>query len=140
VAKFAEDTKVPVGQSRNEIESTLKRFGASHFAFQVSPEKAMVAFRTNDRNIRFDLPLPQRESFRDQRGQEREERRRWRALLLTIKARLASVESEIETFEQAFMAHVVMPDGRTISETIGGQIALAYDTGKPTALLPGPKS
>jgi hypothetical protein len=38
--------------------------------------------------------------------------------VLAVKAKLISVADGIETFEEAFMAHVVMPDGRTVAETI----------------------
>ena len=69
-------------------------------------------------------------------------RQRWRALALVIKAKLESVESGIETTEQAFLANVVvMADGFTVYERIKQPIALEYQTGKPSAsagLLPPP--
>jgi hypothetical protein len=62
-------------------------------------------------------------------------RQRWRALCLSIKAKLESVESGIEEFESAFMAQVVMPDGKTISETITPMIEQAYKSGKMPNLM-----
>lgn len=60
----------------------------------------------------------------------------WRALLICVKAKLESVESKIESFEEAFMAHVVLPDGKTASEWLAPQLALAYESGTmPTNLL-----
>jgi hypothetical protein len=39
-------------------------------------------------------------------------------LLLANKAKLSSVEDGIETFEDAFLAHIVMPDGTTVSQHV----------------------
>ena len=60
----------------------------------------------------------------------------WRALALSIKAKLVGVDDGIETFEQAFMAHVVMPDGLTLGDHVTPKIAAAYESGKMPALLP----
>ena len=63
-------------------------------------------------------------------------RQRWRALSLSIKAKLESVESGIEEFESVFMAQVVTPNGKTLEEEVRPVIAQAYETGKmPTLLL-----
>ena len=63
-------------------------------------------------------------------------RTRWRALLLCIKAKLESVESGIETFDTAFMAQIVLPDGRTVEERVLPEIEKAYLTGvAPTTLM-----
>lgn len=43
-------------------------------------------------------------------------KQRWRALLLCIKAKLEAVDSGIATFEQEFMANIVMPDGKTFGD------------------------
>lgn len=139
MGKFAENTSVPVDRTRAEIENTLKRFGASHFAYFNGPDKASIAFRTRERNVRFDLPIPKSSTFRNEDKRAQDLRRRWRALLLSIKAKLSSVESEIETFESAFLAHVVMPDGRTVGEHVSPAIKTAYLDGKSVPLLEGPK-
>lgn len=136
--KFAEGTKVPITQSRAEIERTLERFGADSFGYMTQPDKAMIAFRCRDRNVRFDLPLPSREKARSQDRWERDLRERWRALCLCIKAKLASVESGIESFEEAFLSHVVMPDGQTVGEHARPRIAQSYDGKQNVPLLPGP--
>ncbi len=66
-------------------------------------------------------------------------RSRWRALFLCIKAKLESIESGIETFEDAFLAHIQMPDGHTVAEHVRPRIAAAYETGTMQPLLPAPK-
>lgn len=121
---FAEHTKVPVERTKAELERTLQRFGAEGFGTYTERGRAIVLFSTADRRVRFMLPLPKDAS-------ERELRRRWRALLLCIKAKLESVASSIESFEEAFMAHIVLPEGGTVGDKIKPMIADAYKNGLP---------
>ena len=108
---YAEKTKVPVEQSKAEIERTLARYGADRFGYFTEPGKGIIVFEAHGRRLRFDLPLAEGGSDRD----AKDRRRQWRALLLCIKAKLESVASNIETFEEAFLAHVVLPDGQTVA-------------------------
>jgi len=55
---------------------------------------------------------------------------------LVIKAKLEAVESGISVFEDEFMANIVMPDGRTVSEHVRPRIATAYESGEMPPLLP----
>lgn len=67
---------------------------------------------------------------------EQENRQRWRALCLAIKAKLEAVQSGITTFEDEFMAHIMLPGGKTVSEMAAPVIENAYKSGKvPTLLL-----
>lgn len=134
MAKFAETTRVPVEQTRAEIEKTLVRYGASRFAYMNETGRAVIVFEAKERRLRFDLPLPKGESDKDAQSR----RQKWRALLLAIKSKLESVESGIETFEEAFMAQVVMPDGRTVSQHARPLIASAYRGEPMQPLLPAP--
>lgn len=136
-AKFAVDTKVPVAQTRAEIESLLTKFGATSFAYAMQPKGATIMFECNGRRIRFDLPLPIA-STEAKTG--RMHREKWRALFLSVKAKLVSVDTEIETFEEAFLAHVVLADGSTVGQMTTPAIEQQYKTGKMTPLLSGPKS
>lgn len=133
---FAEYTKVPVDQTKTEIERTLSRYGATRFAYFTEPGTSIIVFEAHDRRLRFDLPLPTGDSDKDIRGQ----RQKWRALLLCVKAKLESVSSKIETFEEAFLAHVVMPDGLTVHQHTHGRIESAYKGGEMQPLLPAPKA
>ena len=131
---YAATTSVPVDRTRNEIERTLMRYGAKGFAYGMEADRAMVGFQTADRRIRFVLPLARlartSESQHDQMV-----RSRWRALLLSIKAKLEAVESGIETFDEAFMSHIVMPNGQTMAEHALPYVKEAYSTGKMPPLL-----
>lgn len=137
---YAEKTTVPVEKTRAEIERLLERHKARQFGTAVDYElnTARVNFRMNDRFIRFAISLP--DANRIGRGEryERALRQRWRALLLVIKAKLESVENNIEAFEHAFLSHIVMPGDRTVAELVVPAIAEAYRSGRPLALNPGP--
>lgn len=156
MARFASETKVSVEQSRAEIESTVRKYGADGFLSGWADDKAMVQFRAHGRYVKFimQLPRPDDTAFTSyERGglsvqrvpdqayklYEQACRQRWRALLLLVKAKLEAVESGIVTFEEEFLAHVIMPDGRTVYEMARAPIAIAYDTGKVQSLLEGPK-
>ena len=148
MGKFAQTTTVEEGRTRAEIESTLKRYGADRFGYMADAAQASIAFELKGRRIRISINLPQRRDFyktesgltRTTSGaitaaHEKAQRQIWRALLLVIKAKLESVDSGIETLEEAFMPHVVLPDGRTVSEWLTPQIESAYQTNSMPMLL-----
>lgn len=133
---YAKDTIVPVSKSRAEIEVLLERHKAKQYGTAVDYDLLMarVQFRLHDRIVRFVVSLPDRKQLSTQKY-ERAERQRWRALLLVIKAKLESVESNIETFESAFLSQIVMPNDQTVAEVMVPFIAESYKGGKmPKAL------
>ena len=132
---YASRTTVPADKTRGEIERALTRYGAKNFAYFTETGRAVIVFVASDRRIRFDLPLPTGDSDKD----EKAKRQKWRALLLCIKAKLEGVESKIETLEEAFLAHVVLPDGMTMGQHARPAIEQAYKSGDMPPLLPGPK-
>jgi len=150
---YAKGTTVSRAQSRAEIENTLERFGCEGFMSGQDGRAAVIAFKARGRQIMFRMTLPDpgdnafsltptgkpRATSSAAAAYDQEVRRMWRAMAMSIKAKLVSVEDGIETFEQAFMAHVVMPDGLTISDHVSSRIAVAYETGDMPRLLPGPK-
>ena len=132
MGRYAEGTKVPVRQSRTEIEHILERFGATGFMYGMSNDRAIVGFAAGKRQVRFYLPL------KDLTPQET--RQRWRALTMVIKAKLASVEDGIEEFDDAFLAQIILPDGQQVGEWARDQIEKSYSTGDMPPLLPAPRS
>jgi len=70
-----------------------------------------------------------------QKAWEQAGRQRWRALALAVKAKLEAVESQITSFETEFMAHIVMPNGKTAGEILLPQIEDSYKNGKMPSLL-----
>lgn len=138
---YAENTSVPVERSKAEIERTLGKYGATAFAYASDAEKAMVRFSMQGRQVMFLLPLPEFAKFqydgrRAKRTPERHReaweqacRSRWRALALAIKAKLEAVESGITAFEDEFLSHILLPNGKTAGSWMKPQIAQAYDSG-----------
>jgi hypothetical protein len=152
MSAYAKNTTVSVSKSRAEIEDQITRFGCDGFMSGRDGQQVVVAFKARNRQVAFRMTLPdpsdpaftqtahgrRRTSGGQNDAYAKEERRMWRALCLSIKAKLVSVEEEIETFEQAFMAHIVMPDGLTIADHVVPRIEQAYKTGEMPRLLPGP--
>lgn len=149
---FAEKTEVPIVRSKAEIEGMLTRYGADQFVSGWADNQTKIQFRAKDRYVRFSMTLPRPDEKRftqdprcawrtrseqaAQKSYDQELRRLWRALALVIKAKLEAVQSGITTFEDEFMAHIVMPDGKTVSEHARPMIESAYLSGKAVALLP----
>jgi hypothetical protein len=143
--QFAEGTEVSVEKSKGEIEGLISRAGADEFASGTRPGQAMIQFKLQGRVIRFLLPLPNKDDPKFQKcgrynttqrtpeavykAWEQACREKWRALFLSIKAKLYSVECGIEQFDSAFMAQVVMPNGKTMEELAVPMIKQAYERG-----------
>jgi hypothetical protein len=124
--KYAEGTTVAVTRTREEIERLVRKHGAAAFSSGWEKGAAAVSFTMLGRHVRFRLDLtPDRNKSQSQR--EREEQRRWRCLLLAIKAKLEVVQTGIATFDEEFLAHVVMPDDLTIWE----RMQLLQEEGRP---------
>jgi hypothetical protein len=132
---FAEGTSVPVERSRAEIERLVSRYGASEFSSGWSGGLAMIQFMAKGRRVRFVLELPDEAWGRKNRGRRQkavadlvdaEGRRRWRCLLLAIKAKLEVVESGIASFDEEFLAHIVVDD-----RTVFDRIREASASGRP---------
>ncbi len=153
MSRYAKDTSVSVNDSKAEIERIVERYGADGFMSAWSGDKAVVAFTMSGRHVRFVLTMPSKDaeefhiymrgSVRYQRDPEPARklweqacRQRWRALALVIKAKLEAIESDISTFDDEFLAHIVMPDGKTVGEITREKVALAYSSGTMQPLLP----
>jgi hypothetical protein len=149
MSRYARQTTVPIERSKAEIERTLARYGASHFGYVSEPGTATIAFRAHGRAIRMRLALPAIGEFKkDRRGRarapsaaekelDRAVKQRWRALALVIKAKLEAIESGIATFDDEWLPYTVLPDGRTVAETVVPQLG-QLEAGAPLLLAMGP--
>lgn len=148
MGRFAQNTNVSSEKSRNEIERNLNKYGATGFAYGWQGTVAIIGFQMNGRMIRFSLPMPDKKEYsltpsgRKRRHQsdietawEQGTRQRWRALSLAVKAKLEAVESQITTFEEEFMAHIVVPGGRTLGQIALPKLDETYKSGKLPPLL-----
>lgn len=150
---YAENTQVPIGRSRDEIERTVEKYGAEQVAFYSSTDAAMVVFVKGGKQVRFVLAMP---SLKDpevmytpakktrtdaEKNKRRDQviRSRWRSLALVVKAKFEAVETGIVTYEQEFGMHMVMPDGRTVADHVLPNIERAVMTGDTRLLLEAPQ-
>lgn len=140
-SRYASTTQVTSYKSRDEIERTLSRYGATAFAYGWTGPRASIQFEANGRRIRFVLPLPGRDQFKHtptgrartassaESAYEQAVRQSWRALALVVKAKLEAVEAGITTFEEEFLPHTVLPSGKTVAEELLPQVEHAYAVG-----------
>lgn len=133
-------TQVTVEKSQGEIRKLLTKHGASQFQFSegVGPNDSWwvgVTFVHDDHLVRVAVPLKDMDEgelsgkVRRARTKTRAEfiaehndqegRRIWRVIYWSLKARMEAVEEGLESFEQAFLAHMVDPGtGQTIWDVI----------------------
>lgn len=148
---YAEKTSVSVAKTKADIEELIQRHGADQFVSGFKDNMAVIGFSISGRQIRFILPLPDKQAkeflYTPGRGQRRTTeathaaweqacRSRWRALYLIVKAKMEAVEAGISTIEREFLYDIVLPDGRTAGEWMAPQIATAYETGQMPPMLP----
>lgn len=131
------DTEVPISRSQEQIQKILKKHGAKRFAFGQDLEDdttyALVRFEHEGLGIRMRVPLkePTLQRIRNRAAQKRkgeerayddlmdaEAQRIWRVIHYNLKARMEAVEEGVEAFAEAFMAHVILDNGRTIYESL----------------------
>ena len=148
--RYAAQTDVTTDRSRAEIERTLQRYGADQFFYGWQEGAATIGFRMHDRRVQFVLPMPdpksdeftvtpqgwERAATAATKMYEQALRQKWRALSLVVKAKLEAVESGITTFEEEFLAHIVLPNGQRVGQFMVPQIGIAYATGHMPPLLP----
>lgn len=147
---FAEGTTVELETSVSQIVTMVRRAGGERVGQFHDNDKYHVWFTLDERQMRFSVPLVLEYSGPSRSGNGRAiDQRKWidqrnrqkgRALMLVIKAKLESVESGVETLEQAFLANIVMADGKTVYERIQEPLAIEYAGGVPDTLLIGQSS
>lgn len=150
-AEYAEGTEVPVERSRFEIERMLQRAGALKVGVMSEPGAATVYFHSKDGwDVQLRILLPtasdalkvkdrrgwvlgeaKRQEWLDQRAREK-----WRQLAFVLKAKLTSLDLGIETFEQVFLAHLVL-GGRPVGERLLPAVRAAKQKGSELLLGAG---
>lgn len=142
--RYAEGTSVTAEKSRAELEALLAKHGASEFALRTRAEFAEVAYHIHGRAVRHRVERPalkvrsyatQREKEAAANASEAEWRRRWRALLLLVKAKLELIASGQSTFEREFLADILLPNNQTVHEALLPKLEAAYRDGGPLLLL-----
>ena len=154
MGRYGAQTDVAAGRSREELERTLVRYGADGFGYGWDGLKAVITFRFEGIMVRFTIKMPdlQSEEFQltptgkdrsesqSYKAWEQAQRQRWRALNLVVKAKLEAVDSEITTFQEEFLAHILLPSGETVGDYTLPQLEQVRMGGKKMPkLLPGVK-
>lgn len=150
-----ETTTVSVEKSQGAIRSLLVAHGAREFQFGESSgadgvRLAAVGFVANGHAVRMRVPhkpINQRDLARRltrartkdratiaSEMEEQEAKRIWRVLHWNLKARMEAVQEGVETFEEAFLAHLLDErTGETIYETLARSGSI--DLGMPLLQL-----
>lgn len=133
MSMYARNTEVPVERSQAEIEKLLRDRGGEKYNRGDDGKFEVVACQLNGRLLMFELPLVTDAEVRSAEKRAKRRRSMWRALLLTIKAKFVSVDAGVESFDEAFLAQIVVPtdDGRAsrVGRLAQAQIAAAYAKG-----------
>ncbi len=128
--KYAARTSISVERSKAELEKTIKRWGADEYraGWSARAKSELIDFSYENCSIRMHMTMT---------DDEQENRRRWRSMVLVVKAKLESVETGISTFQEEFMAHIVMANGKTLAENIMPRLLEAAQSGKRLMLNVG---
>jgi hypothetical protein len=149
VTAYAQGTSVPIDRSRAEIEQALRRRGATAFGYSTEGNHSQIMFKMMNRTIRLTVQRPSRDDKMiryDGHGRklsndqadvraDREHRRRWRALVLILKAKLEAIHSGVLSIEEEFMPYMLLGDGRTVAEWAAEGLTTALDEGRMPRLL-----
>jgi hypothetical protein len=130
---YAAQTGVAPDRSLAELQHELAKRGASQFGFNWTTSESVVAFTLSGLQVRMVLPMPNREDHKDYRARngvrvsgqktyDLEVRRRWRALVLVVKAKLVAVDEGITSLEREFLADTLLVDGQTVLEHMRPEI------------------
>ena len=129
MGRYAEGTSVAVATSRGEITGILAKHGCDRMAWATAPEGDMLQFTLEGRLFRFTIAKPGWEDiagrFVNQRNEaqrrsavDAEWRRRWRAHVLLIKAKLEFIEGGETSIEREFLPYAVLASGQTLGEYV----------------------
>lgn len=134
MTKAYRETSVPAARSQEQLRQILRRAGADRIMSGevYTGERKAAGVEFNHRGLLVRVVCP----FVEVKGDvsDQEIRRVWRVLHWGIKARMEGIENGLETFEQAFLPHIVDPSTRmTIWQMVQPSIAagaLAVDSGE----------
>lgn len=146
MSPYAEGTSVPAAQTQMEIQSYLAKRGCSSVGMGFEPGAVIVVFAmkhpdkmlgdNSKIHVSFRMPMPSEQRMsRD--AFERRVREKWRALGLAIKSKFVSIDAGVESFEEAWLPHIVIPGGGTVGEHVLPAVREAYRSGKKMPPLLG---
>ncbi|WP_336715436.1 hypothetical protein [Arthrobacter sp. USHLN218] len=147
---YVRGASITCAASRAEIQEMLSQYGATGFRTGSENGRTMIAFTADRRRFRFlyEPPgtpepagaarSPQQRSFPRPQGRDEFSRRYWHKLSMLVRAKLEAVSAGIASFEDEFLAYMVLPGGETVAQNVRPGIARAYATGvRPASLGDG---
>jgi hypothetical protein len=139
MSRYAEGTGVSVESSRGEISGILAKHGVQRMGWFTEPERDVLQFELGGHGYRIEIIRPTVKDIyrmfpnhRDTDAKVAQEwRRRWRATVLLLKAKLEFADGETSTVERELMPYMLLSDGRTLEAAIanGGLPLLASKAG-----------
>lgn len=126
--RYAEGTAVTVDRSRGELTGLLTTHGCQRMAWGTEPAGDTLQFELGGQAYKFFIARPTMADVKAQYAEDGRDwtrvydqqakvdgewRRRWRAHVLLLKAKLEFVASGDTTLEREFMPNLVVAGGRT---------------------------
>ena len=117
---YAKYTKVSVEKTQWTIIELLKKHGAK--GFMMDFENNRLGFQVGNRNVIINMKNPNKDYYDTENQYEQAIKAKWRSFLLIIKAKFVGIESGVTTFDDEFMPHFILKNGRTLGEFILPQL------------------
>ena len=124
--RYAEGTTVSVNASQGEIAGILMAHGVRKQGWMSSPDGDELMFELDGHSFRFQILKPTLTEIRrdypntrDERAKlDAEWRRRWRATVLLLKAKLEFIDSGDTTLERELLPYMITAGGQTGAELV----------------------
>ena len=116
MAKYAKNTTVPASKSKVQVQELLVNYGIDEFFFGTSPRGDGIGFKYEGRVYKHNVPMPDHDDYATDKQYEQAVRQRWRIFYMSLKMKLEEIQSGGMTFEDQFLAMMVLPDGTTVSD------------------------
>ena len=116
MAKYAKNTTVSVSKSKVQVQDVLMNYGIDEFFFGTSPRGDGIGFKYKDKIYKHNVPMPNYEDYRTDNQYEQAVRQRWRIFYMSLKMKLEEIQSGGVSFEDQFLAMMVLPNGTTVSD------------------------
>jgi hypothetical protein len=141
MARYAHGTTVTVASSRGEITGILAKHGVERQAWASEPEGDTLQFELDGHVYRLKIVRPTAQTLWEQWKEDgkgpitlkylpnddqvnAEWRRRWRAIVLLLKAKLEFADGDTTTVARELLPYAVLKDGRTLEDAIMANNAL----------------
>lgn len=138
--RYATGTDVSVERSRGEISAILTSHGVLRMGWSMGPEGDELGFELQGGTFRFSIRKPTLEDVQAMKRADGKDlryiqnwpahvdaewRRRWRANVLLLKAKLEFIDGGDTTIDRELLPYRVLRDGRTLEQAIAsGGVAM----------------